>query len=53
MPEIENLPRVTPCCNRCHTTRDQWLKWRGFAVVPGADVICCVDPDMSPRVSDW
>lgn len=29
-------------CVRCGETRKTWLLWRGFAIVPNADVVCCL-----------
>lgn len=30
-------------CNRCGETRKTWLLWRGFALAPDADVVCCLE----------
>ena len=32
-------------CSHCGETRRTWSLWRGFSIVPGADVVCCLLAD--------
>lgn len=29
-------------CTHCGETRKTWSLWRGFALAPDADVVCCL-----------
>ena len=33
-------------CAHCGETRKTWSLWRGFAVTPDADVICCLKENL-------